>query len=292
MPTDTPPQPSPPAALLAASSRLLRPLVRLMVRGGITFPVLTDVLRRLFVEVAVTDILTQPKARTDSRISLLTGVHRKEIRRFREMPPDSTSPPEVVTVSTQIIALWLGSPRFVDDRGRPRSLPRAAEPGSDAPSFESLVSSVTTDIRPRAVLDDWLSQGLVSMAASDHVVLNAEAFIPRPGGAEQLFYFARNLHDHVSAAVANISAGDTAPFLDRSVHYDKLTLNQVRDLEAFARDVAVRALLEVNRKALELIDAAPTGDEPTHRLNFGAFVFNENDLPTQDQPALAGGAAA
>ena len=96
----------------------------------------------------------------------------------------------------------------------------------------------------------------------------------------------------LSAAVANISAGDTAPFLDRSVHYDKLTLNQVRDLEAFARDVAVRALLEVNRKALELIDAAPTGDEPTHRLNFGAFVFNENDLPAQDQPALAGGAAA
>jgi hypothetical protein len=264
-----------------------------MVRGGITFPVLTDVLRRLFVEVAVTDILTQPKARTDSRISLLTGIHRKEIRRYREMQPDSTAPPEVVTVATQIIALWLGSPRYVDDRGRPRALPRVAEPGTDAPSFEALVCSVTTDIRPRAVLDDWLSQGLVSMAASDHVVLNADAFVPRPGGAEQLFYFARNQHDHVAAAVANISAGEAAPCLDRSVHYDRLTLAQARELEAFARGAAMRALLEVNRKALELIDAgAPTDVEPTHRLNFGTFVFNDNDLPTQDQSAVAGGAAA
>ena len=291
MPPTIPPQPSPPAALLAASSRLLRPLVRLMLRGGITFPVLTDVLRRLFVEVAVTDILTQPKARTDSRLSLLTGIHRKEIRRYREMPPDSTAPPEVVTIATQIIALWLGSPRFVDDHGRPRSLPRVAEPGTEAPSFEALVCSVTTDIRPRAVLDDWLSQGLVRMAPSDHVVLDADAFIPRPGGAEQLFYFARNLHDHVAAAVANISAGDAAPFLDRSVHYDKLTLDQARELEAFARDAAVRALLEVNRKALNLLDAGASVDgEATHRLNFGAFVFNENDIPTQDQSTEAGGA--
>jgi hypothetical protein len=293
MPPTATPQPSPPAALLQASSRLLRPLVRLMVRGGITFPVLTDVLRRLFVEVAVADILTQPKARTDSRISLLTGVHRKEIRRFREMPPDSTAAPEVVTVATQIIALWLGSPRFVDDSGRPRPLPRAADPGTEVPSFEALVCSVTTDIRPRAVLDDWLSQGLVSMAPSDHVVLNADAFIPRPGGAEQLFYFARNLHDHVAAAVANISAGEAAPFLDRSVHYDKLTLKQAQELEAFARDAAMRALLDVNRKALELIDAgAPTDGQPTHRLNFGTFVFGDNDPLEHDQPVLTGGAAA
>src|ERR1700742_4112500 len=96
LPTTPAALPTPPAALLAASRRLPRALVRLMLRSGITFPVLIDALRQLFVEVAVTDILTQPKARTDSRISLLTGVHRKEIRRFREMPPDSMAPPEVV----------------------------------------------------------------------------------------------------------------------------------------------------------------------------------------------------
>jgi hypothetical protein len=293
MPPPNPPLPTPPVALLAASRRLLRPLVRLMLRSGITFPVLIDVLRHLFVEVAVTDILTQPKAQTDSRISLLTGVHRKEIRRYREMPPDSMAPPEVVTIASQIIARWLGSSPFVDDAGQPRPLPRVTEAGTEGPSFDSLVCSVTTDIRSRAVLDDWLSQGLVRMAPEDRVVLNADAFIPRPGGQEQLFYFARNLHDHVAAAVANISADDAAPFLDRSVHYDKLTQGQVGELEAFARDAAIRVLLEVNRKALELVDANAIPDgQAAHRLNFGAFVFSENDTPEHDLLAHAGGEAA
>ena len=60
-----------------------------MMQSGLTYPILADALRRLFVDVAVEDILTDPKSRTDSRISLLTGVHRKELKRLREMPADA-----------------------------------------------------------------------------------------------------------------------------------------------------------------------------------------------------------
>jgi hypothetical protein len=249
-----------------------------MIRSGVTFPVLTDVLRHLFVDVAVTDILTQPNARTDSRISLLTGVHRKEIRRFREMPPDTTAPPDTVTVASQIVARWLGSPPWADHTGHPRPLPRMTDAGSADASFDTLVCSVTTDIRSRAVLDDWLSQGIVRLTPEDHVVLNADAFIPRPGGQEQMFYFARNLHDHVAAAAANLSASGAAPFLDRSVHYDELTPEQAHELQAFARAAAVRVLLEVNRKALELVETNTAADsQAAYRVNFGVFVFSDDD---------------
>jgi hypothetical protein len=285
-------RPFPQAALLAASRRLLRPLVQLMVRSGVTLPLLTDVLRRLFVEVAVTDILVQPKARTDSRISLLTGIHRKEIRRYRNMPPDRWITPDVVTISSQIIARWLGSAPFVDEAGRPRPLPSTPGAGAADLSFVALVSSVTTDIRPLAVLENWLSLGIVRMEPINRVVLNADAFIPRPGESEQLFYFGRNLHDHVAAAVANICAGQAAPFVDRTVHYDELTAGQAGELEAFAREAAVRVLLEVNRKALTLIDANRTSDErSSHRVNFGVFVYGENDAPAPTRPNLTDGAA-
>jgi hypothetical protein len=263
-----------------------------MMRSGVTFPALTDALRSLFVDVAVTDILTQPKTRTDSRISLLTGIHRKDIKHFREMPPDSMAVPEVVTVTSRIIARWLGSAPFVDDDGQPRPLPRVAEAGAEGISFDALVCSVTSDIRSRAVLDNWLSQGIVRMTTGDHVVLSANAFIPRPGGAEQLFYFARNLHDHVAAAVANISTIEAAPFLDRSVHYDELTTEQACELEAFARGVAVRALLEVNRKALALVETTKASEgQPLHRVNLGVFVFGERDAPTSKRSSQGGGAA-
>jgi hypothetical protein len=256
-----------------------------MMRNGVTYPILADLLRGLFVEVASQELLSTPKERTDSRISLLTGVHRKEIRRLRESPPDSEAVPEVITLSSLVIARWLGNRAYLDDDGQPKPLPRT--PRHDTiESFEGLIASVTTDVRPRAVLDDWLSHGIVTLDDDDVVHLQTAAFIPRAGGEEQLFYFARNLHDHVEAAATNISAAGTPPFLDRSLHYDRLSPAAAARLEAFARDAGVRALLEANRLALELAEAdaaGATSDEtvPTRRVNFGVYVYTDGDPPAE-----------
>jgi hypothetical protein len=282
------PRTLPPAPLLKAARRLMRPLVRLMMRSGLTFPILADMLRALFVEVAVSDILTDPKARTDSRISLLTGVHRKEIRRLRGLPDDiAATVPDVVTLASQIIARWVGAAPYIDKARQPRPLPRnRSDASAGEPSFEALVESITFDIRPRTVLDDLLGHGVVLIDSTDRVQLNTTAFIPRPGGEEQLFYFARNLHDHVAAAVANISASGTPRFLDRSVHYDRLTQEQAQALEDYARRAAMQVLLDVNRRALELTETAADLDEPTQRrINLGIYVFDADD------PLTAGGAS-
>jgi Family of unknown function (DUF6502) len=269
-------------------------------RSGVTFPVLTDLLRGLYVEVALRDFLTGDRARTDSRASLLTGIHRKEVRRLRAQEPHHDDVPPVLTRTSRIIATWLGTPAYLDAEGRPLALPRLAREGPrEGPredlredrgvSFETLVGSVTTDIRPRAVLDDWLSQNVVTLDADDRVHLNTAGFLPRPGEQEQLFYFARNLRDHLAAAAANISAGPgtsgPAPFLDRSVHYERLSAETARQLEHLARQVAQRALFEVNAAALALLDAeeANNGGNPspgaTHRINLGVYVFREDEPP-------------
>src|SRR6201996_8446891 len=122
-------RPLPPAPLLQATRRLLRPLVRLMMRSGLTFPILVDMLRSLFVEIAINDVLTDPKARTDSRISLLTGVHRKEIRRLLETPADAEDVPDIVTLASQIVARWVGTAPFIDSEGRPLPLRRTNNDG-------------------------------------------------------------------------------------------------------------------------------------------------------------------
>ena len=71
------------AKLHAPLARLLRPLVRLCIRGGMTFPALTQLFRELFVNVAEHDFALEGKEQTDSRVSLLTGIHRKEVARLR-----------------------------------------------------------------------------------------------------------------------------------------------------------------------------------------------------------------
>lgn len=278
---DKPAAPSP-ELLLRALARLLRPLVRLLIQGGVTFPALVDLLRGLYVEVALRDLLTDPKARTDSRVSLLTGVHRKEIRRQRG-PAAGPEPPSL-TLSSQVIARWLGTPGFTDEAGRPLPLPRAGP----APSLEALVAAVTKDVRPRALLDEWLDGGVAALDADGRVRLEQAAFLPRGGQEEQVFYFARNLHDHVAAAAANVAAAGAAPFLDRSVHYDGLSAGAAARLEAAARAAAQAVLLDVNRTALAIADADDSAragqgvSGPTRRVNLGVYLYVEDEPAGRD----------
>ena len=255
-------------------ARLLRPLVRLLLQSGVTYPVLADTLRALYVEVARTELLRDDKSRTDSRVSLLTGIHRKELRRQRELDPAEPEPASVSRTSA-VLARWLGAAAFADEAGRPAVLPRSGP----APSFEALVASVTRDVRPRAVLDELLGAGAVRVDGTQ-VTLNAEAFLPRAGadgGTEaQVFYFARNVADHIAAAGANLLAAGTPPFLDRAVHYDALSAEAAARLEGAARAAAQAMLLDVNRTALAIAerdDASRPADAPTRRVNLGVYLF-------------------
>lgn len=263
------------AAMLAATRRMLRPLVRLLVRRGVTFPVIADLLRGLYVDVAATDLLADPKARTDSRISLMTGVHRKEIRRLRSVDHPDQIEPAIVTVATQVIGRWLA----MGETGAPPALPRSAE--GTALSFEGLVAAVTTDIRPRAMLDEWVGQGLVRLDDEDRVHLNVAAFVPDPGGEEQAFFLGRNLHDHLAAGTANVLAEGTPPFLDRSAHYDRVSPETARRIEEASREIAMRALQDINRLAMTMIEAEEAGAGPapdaTARVNIGVFVYREGE---------------
>ncbi|MCR0981966.1 DUF6502 family protein [Roseomonas populi] len=271
------PSPPPAESLLRPIRRLLRPLVRLTIRAGLTFPVLADLLRGLYVEVAAS-MAEDARGRTDSRLSLLTGVHRKELRRLRETPRETEEVPAVVTLASQVIARWLGLPGYADAEGRPLPLPRSAPPGE--PSFDTLVASVTTDVRPRAVLDGWLEQGLVASGPDERLRLNVAAYLPSEDLEGRLFYFARNLHDHMAAAGANISSGGAPPFFDRSLHYDRLRPEAAARLEEAGREGAQRLLLEMNRLALSLLEEGEAEPgTPTRRVNLGIYLYAENEAP-------------
>ena len=119
-------------------ARLLRPLVGLLIRAGVTFPALTELLRELYVAVADQEFTLAGKGQTDSRVSLLTGVHRKEVSRLREAKIPVSEASKTLSRSSQIISRWSSAAEFLDADGRPKPLPRLDD-GSGAPSFESLV---------------------------------------------------------------------------------------------------------------------------------------------------------
>ena len=255
--------------LQAPLARLLRPLVRLCIRGGMTFPALAQLLRELFVNVAEHDFALDGKEQTDSRVSLLTGIHRKEVARLRGAGTPVNETPATLSRTSAIIARWMAAPEFTDKAGDPLPLPRTAD--GDAPSFEALVESVTKDVRPRAVLDEWLDRQLVSINANEEIVLVDTAFVPRGDDDRKWHYLGRNLHDHVAAAADNVSAV-TPRFLERAVHYDGLSPKLAKRLEARSRELAMDALKTANREANRAVAKDKGGDA---RWNFGVYIYHE-----------------
>jgi hypothetical protein len=268
--TFVPPRSAPEAAALQGPlARLLRPLVRLCIRSGTTFPALSQLLRELYVNVAEHDFGLPGKEQTDSRVSLLTGIHRKEVSRLRGAGAPVATVPASVSRTSSIVSRWLADPAFSAPDGKPLPLARLA--GDAEPSFEALVASVTRDVRPRAVLDEWLDSGLVSLDGEGRVVLAEAAFIPRGDDERKLYYFGRNLHDHVAAAVSNVLAAEP-PFLERAVHYDGLSPELASKLEQRARVLALEALQTANREAHAACLTDPGGSA---RWNFGVYVYGE-----------------
>lgn len=263
-------------------ARLLRPMVRLFIRCGITFPALCDLLRELYVNVAEHEFALPGKEQTDSRVSLLTGIHRKEVARLRGAGAPVSTVPASISRTSRIFARWLSSPEFTDGEGHPLPLARTGE--DDGASFETLVASVTRDVRPRAVLDDWLDRNLVQIDADGRVVLTEAAFVPSGGSDQQLYYFGRNLHDHIAAAVSNV-LGDGPRFMERAVHYDGLSAELAQALEQRSREAATEALRSLNREANAACEQDAGG---AWRWNFGVYVYREEVKPSEGADTGAG----
>jgi hypothetical protein len=274
-------QPTAPDPLLKGVSRALRPLVRLLLAKGIAYPQLMELLKGLYVEHAERDFPVAGKAQTDSRISLLTGIHRKDVKRLRALPDGDSRMPENVSLGMRLINAW-ESPPFADIDGQPKRLPRLARQGGEL-SFEGLVESVSKDIRARAVLDEWVRLGVARVDADDAVVLVADAFVPHQGFAEKAYYFGHNLHDHAAAAANNL-LGEKQPFLERSVHYDGVPAGLVAHLAQDAKTGGMRLLKSLNRKAQE---AAPADKQTPRRFTCGVYFYAEDaDSPPRDVAVL------
>jgi hypothetical protein len=271
----------PPHALVQGLRKLLRPLVRLLLRHQITHPYLSNLLKGLYVELADRELSLPGKSQTISRVTLLTGIHRKDVKRLRDEVTEDDAAPASVSLGAQLVARWTGSREFCGPGGEPLALPRLGREG-EGPSFDSLVESVSKDIRPRSVLDEWLRLGIVHVDDADCVCLNTDAFVPEAGFEEKAYYFGRNLHDHIAVAAHNLSGVGT-PRLERSVYYAGLTPESVDELAAMADRKGMEALQALNRRALELQTRDVESASAVHRMNFGVYFHRQRtDDPEAD----------
>jgi Family of unknown function (DUF6502) len=147
---------------------LLIRLVRIAISCGITFQTFAKVLRSVYFDVGTEFEPVKGKPNSDSRISLLTGLPRRDIRAMRECPTEPIPP--TMGVGRLVLHAWSSNLDLLDKDGNMLPLARTFRKGG-VRSFESLVESVSTDLRARSLLDEWLRKGFVVLDDQDRVVI-------------------------------------------------------------------------------------------------------------------------
>ncbi|MBE9559269.1 MAG: hypothetical protein IMF15_00705 [Proteobacteria bacterium] len=258
------------AALVKAVNMLCKPLIRLLIEKGITFPQFRELMKELYVEVADEQFSLDDKKPSDSRIFVLTGIHRKDIKRIRQQNETQSQPIiSSASLSGEIIARWSSMAEYLDNKGKPSQLLKSGK-GKEA-GFDQLVSSVNKDVRPRVILEEWLRLNIVRLK-DDYVVLNKSAFVTNKEFKEMAYYLGHNVHDHIASCVNNILEEDE-PMLERSVYYASLTETSVNKLKAIASKKGDDLLQHLNKQAIKLYDADKHKDDATHRMRLGVYWY-------------------
>ncbi|WP_299727065.1 DUF6502 family protein [uncultured Tateyamaria sp.] len=267
-------------AFLRVLRGLLRPLVRTMIARGLTAPVIYALLKRVYVEVAQESFGLDGTPPTDSRIALLTGVHRKDIRTIRTETDDGTTEARRKSaLLATVIGQWMSHPDFTDAKGAALPLSRAADA---ATSFETLVQSVSKDVRPRTVLDELERGGFVS-AQDDLLHLNADTIVGTASSAEKEAFFGANVGDHLAAATENLLS-EQPPFFERSVFYNQMTPEAVDQIEAEARTQSQVLLEDLNRQSSAAHRRDKDADGPRQRYRLGIYFYREDaDTSAEEQ---------
>lgn len=261
--------PSPDHALPRAIRRVLLPLARLLVARGVRFQAASDWLKEAFVAAATR--IADGSRLTDSRLSVLTGLQRKDIKAVRARIASGAPASPSAGPLPRLIQNWRGMDEFRGVGGEPAVLPRAAVAG---PSFDGLAATVSTDIHPRSLLDELKRLQLVD-DAEDGVRLLAEAYIPASDQTTLLDYLGSNIGDHAEAAAANVLSSGSPPHFERAVHYNGLSAGALCELDELARGLQQSVLEQIAARAAELQDAEADRPDATGRFRCGAFILTE-----------------
>lgn len=278
-----------PALAAEAIAQVLQPLARLMIDHGLQLPSMVELLKQALVEQAVGTYGLADKGSSDTRIALLTGVHRKDVKRLREAPVTASPASPMVPVAASVVARWISDPRYLNADQTARPLARTPRRGSAGePDFTTLVAEVSRDVGARAVLDELARLGVVELREDGYVALKAEAFVPHDGLEESFHFLAANVSSHLATAVHNLAPDRHGPaMLEQSAFSGDLSADQAAQLQLQARRLWASTLRQFLQTATVAEQRSQVDPGPKHRVRFGVYFHDTlQDDGAVDAPSV------
>jgi hypothetical protein len=255
--------------------RLMRPLVRILLRNGYAYGTLAEQIRKVYVDVAYREFPPEGKKQSVSRVSALTGLTRKEVKRLLESDSvDAGAGQDRYNRAVRVVGGWVNDKRFHDANGKPANLPLEGA----RKSFALLVREYSGDIPTVAMLDMLVDAG--SAARRDGKVrLLRHAYVPGSDPLDKIRILGADTSELIATIDHNLTAAPENLVFQRKVAYDNVDPAAVARLKKLSSRKAQALLEQLNREFAkhELQEGA---DDGGRYISLGIY-YHEHD-PSED----------
>ena len=257
--------------LFASILRLMRPLVRILLRNGIAYGTFSELVRKVYVDVAFADFAPEGKKQTVSRISALTGLTRKEVKRQLELDaPDDAASQERFNRGIRVISGWVNDRRFLDSAGKPADLPVDGKPYS----FALLVKEYSGDIPTRAMLSMLEEAGSVRVTGNA-VKLVRHAFVPGSDPIDKIQVLGTDVAELITTIDHNLTAGADDLLFQRKVAYDNIDPAALPKLKKLTFTKAQALLEQLDRQYASNELGKEDGDGGKY-ISLGIYYYEQD----------------
>jgi len=165
--------------IVTASLRWLRPIARWLLKSGVTWKEFAELARAVFVSVAAEEFGLRGRPTNVSRIALLTGMTRREVRRYRESqvetPAEDVRAEDDLNHASRVLAGWHLDSEFIDELGQPRALDAKGE----GATFEQLVRRYAGDIPATALIKELVRSSSIERTTDGRYRALRRFYMPR-----------------------------------------------------------------------------------------------------------------
>jgi hypothetical protein len=269
-------------ALFAAVVHLLRPLVRILLNRGVPFDTFAELARAAYVDVAHRDFAIPGKKQTDSRVSVLTGLSRKEVARLRELDkPEDAASAIAYNRAARVVSAWVREHPMEGSASGAAPLPL-----DGAGSLTQLIRRHSGDMPPRAVIDELLRVGAIRLHDSGEAELLQRHYLPPANERRKLVYLGHDVADLIATIGHNIDARPGKGFFQRKVFYDNIPaehLSKVREIARRHGEATIDAL--VNEMGAHDRDADPRVEGTGRMRAMVGIYYHEAEYTPEESPA-------
>lgn len=258
---------------------LFRPLASFCLRRGVKIQEALEAFKKALIYEAEQDLRERAEKITDSKLSVMTGIHRRDITRLYHEGSEKSGQ---ITLLGKVIGAWQLNKKYLDSRGRPRALTCN---GSDS-EFSHLVSSISNDVKPSTVLFELERSALIKNI-DGKITLLGEAFTPSGNIESNFAILSSDLNDIISAVEENTYSKNQDKNLHAKTEFDNIDISELPRIKRWLLDKGAKYHQEAREFLAKFdFDYSPERarkSSASGRIVFGTFAFTSDKVKKSEE---------